>query len=139
MRLRVGENVVQFALAVKDIDRNENDTKLDAGQIQVDHLDAVGHVDTKPVAGFQAAFRKQIGQTIAARVDVAESVRCAFEFKRRCVASADEGQIEKMKEIQKVKVPRASAGMEGRHNARLLPCLTSRGRRVDQSPGPKTC
>jgi hypothetical protein len=36
-------------------------------------------------------------ETIAARVDLAKRVAVALEFKRRMVATADEGQIKEVK------------------------------------------
>ena len=86
--LGVAEDVRQLALAVQDIDRNEDHAQLEAGEIQIDHLEAVGQVNAEPVAGFQPALREQLRQAIAARVDIAERVGLALEFKRDVVAAA---------------------------------------------------
>jgi hypothetical protein len=100
----------QFALAIQDVDRDEDDAELDAGQIQIDHFEAIREVNTQPVAGFEPAACEQLGQAIAAGVDVAEGVTCALEFERGVVAPGLEGKIEKLSEIQKLKVPRAAEG-----------------------------
>ena len=94
--LGVREDMGQLALAVKDVDRDENHAQLEACEIQIDDLQAVGQVDAKPIAGFEPAPRPAIGQPIAARVDIAKRIAGALEFKRRMVAAADEGEIEEV-------------------------------------------
>ena len=79
----------QLALAIQNVDRDENHAQLHGGQIEVDHLDAVGQVNAKAVAGLEAASGEQLRQAIAARVHVAEGVRDALKFERRFVAPAD--------------------------------------------------
>src|ERR1700733_4563768 len=108
----------QLALAIEDVDRHENHANLEACQIQIDDLQAIGQVNAEPVAGFQAALRQQLRQTITARVDIAKRVAVALEFKRRMVAAADEGKIKEMKEIQKPKIPRQPA-----LRIEVTPCL----------------
>ena len=85
--LGVGEDMGQLALAIENIDRDEDHAQLDAGEIQVDHFEAVGEVDAKAVAGLQPALGEQLSQAIAARVDVAEGVCSALEFERGVVAA----------------------------------------------------
>ena len=80
----VGEDVVQLALAIEDVDGNEDHAQLDAGQIQIDHLDAVGQINTEAVAGLQAALCEQLSQAIAAGVDVAEGVAERLGIRERC-------------------------------------------------------
>ena len=70
----VSQDVGQFALAIEDVDWNEDHAELDASQIQVNHLDAVGEVDAEAIAGLKPALGQQLGQPIAACVDVAEGV-----------------------------------------------------------------
>jgi hypothetical protein len=57
-RIGVGEDVVQFAFAVEDVDGNENHAQLDAGQVQVDHLEAVGEINAQPVARLKPALQE---------------------------------------------------------------------------------
>jgi predicted DNA-binding protein (UPF0251 family) len=99
----------ELALAVQDVDGDEDYSELDAGQIQVDHFEAIREVDAEAVACFEAAASKQLGKTIAADVDVAESVGGALEFERKLAAPGVEGKIEELSEVQKLKVTRATA------------------------------
>src|ERR1700733_9327259 len=92
----------QLALAIKDVDGNEDHAQLDAGEIQVEHLQAVSKIDAKAVAGLQPAPGKQQGQAIAARVEIAEGISGAFKFESGLAFAADEGQIEKANEIQRI-------------------------------------
>jgi hypothetical protein len=57
----------------------------------------------------QAALREQLRQAITAGVDVAEGVAGAFKFESGVVTASDEGEIEEVKEIQKLKVARFPA------------------------------
>jgi hypothetical protein len=50
-------------------------------------------------------MRQELGQAIAAGVDVAKRIRGALEFQRRVIAPGFEGEIEKLCEIQKLKIP----------------------------------
>ena len=56
LRLRIAEDVRDLALAIQNIDGDEDHAQLHAGEIEVDHLQAVGQIDAQPVAGFQAAL-----------------------------------------------------------------------------------
>ena len=102
--LSVGENMGQFALAVQDVDRNEDHAQLDAGEIHIDHLHAVGKINAKPVAQLQPALSEQQSQAITARVDLAESVGCAFEFESGLVPASGERKIKKVKKVQRPKI-----------------------------------
>jgi hypothetical protein len=92
----------QLSLAVENVDRDEDHAEFDAGEIQVDHFEAVGEVDAQAVAGFQSTVSEQLGLAIAARVDVAEGIGDALEFESGGFSTRDEGQVEKIKEIQKI-------------------------------------
>ena len=85
----IGEDVGNLSVAVEDIDGNENDPELDAGEEKIDHLDAIGQVYAKAVAGMEAALGEQLSQAIAATVDVAEGVGGALIFKCGGVAAAE--------------------------------------------------
>ena len=78
----------QLALAIQDVDGNENHAQLDAGEIQIDHLQAVREVDAKPVAGFETAMSQKMGQPVTAIVDFAEGVASALKFERDLAAPA---------------------------------------------------
>ena len=66
------QDVATLAIAVEDVDGDEDDAELDAGEVEIDHLDAVGEVDAEAVAGLEAAAGEQVREPIAARVDFAE-------------------------------------------------------------------
>src|SRR5207344_2711765 len=92
-------NVGHLAIAVENVDRDEDHAQLDAGQVEIDHLHAVGQVAAEPVAGLQAVSQEQVRQAIAAHVEFAEGERGAREFQRLGVAAAEQGEIEEMGEI----------------------------------------
>ncbi len=83
-----------LAVAIEDVDGDEDDAELDAGEVEVDHLDRVGEVDAKAVAGVEAALGEQLGEAITAGVDVAEGIGGALIFERGGVAAAEEGEVE---------------------------------------------
>src|SRR5580704_15013653 len=104
-RLGIAEDMRQLALAIEDVDGNEDHAQLEAGEIQVDHLEAIGEVNAQAIARFKLAPGQQLSQAIAAGVDIAESVGGSLEFERGLAAASMEGKIEEVKEIQKVKIP----------------------------------
>ena len=71
-RSGVVQDVRDFAVAVQDVDGHEDDAQFHAGQVEIDHLHAVGEIDAEAVAGIQTAVREQVGEAIAARVELAE-------------------------------------------------------------------
>jgi len=113
--------VGQLALAVQDIDGNEDDAQLDAGQIQVDHLDAIGEIDAQAITGLEATLREQVGEPIAACVDVAEGIGDAFKLESGMAAPAGEGEIEKVKEIQRIE----DIMIDRRQRAKLFTAMKS--------------
>src|ERR1035438_5269193 len=102
-RSGIVEDVGALAIAVEDVDGDEDDAELDAGEVEIDHLHAIGEVDAEAVAGGESAVREEVGEAIAARVDFAEGVfgRSEFgpEFERHGIAAADEGEVEEMGEV----------------------------------------
>src|ERR1700737_1390821 len=88
-----------LALSVQNVDGHENHAQLDARQVEVDHLQAVGEVYAKAIAGFESALFEQVGDAGAALVDLAEGQRAALELKRDCVPAFDEGEIKQIGEI----------------------------------------
>ena len=70
--LGVGQDMRDLAVAIEDIDRHEDHAELHAGEIEIDHLDAVGQIDAQPVAWPEAAPAKRLRQAAAALVDFAE-------------------------------------------------------------------
>ena len=97
--LGIAQDVRPLAIAVEDIDGDEDDAQFDAGQVEIDHLHAIGEIDAEAVAGFEPAAGEQVGESIAARVDFAESEFGSREFERHGVAPADEGEVEEMSEV----------------------------------------
>ncbi len=70
-----------LALAVKNIDRHENRAELERGEIQVDHLDAIGEIYAQAVSARKPPSRERARQTVAARVDFPERIFDARPFK----------------------------------------------------------
>ena len=69
------QDVRDLALAIQDVDGHEDHAELHAGEIEVDHLDAVGEIDAQAVARRRSPrCEQQVRQPIAARVDLAERV-----------------------------------------------------------------
>jgi hypothetical protein len=105
----VGEDVSDLAVLIEDVDRHENQTQLDASQVDIDHLDGVGQVDADAIPRFETAREEQLGRVIAARVEIAKGVSCALEFERDGVAAAGEGGGEEFGKRQVAIVIRAPA------------------------------
>ena len=71
-----------LAVAIEDVDRDEDHAELDAGEIDVDQLDAVAEVDAEPVALGESAGAQRVRDAVAAAFDVAEGELGAFPFER---------------------------------------------------------
>ena len=97
--LGVVQDMRPLTIAVEDIDGDEDDAEFDAGQVEIDHLHAIGEIDADAVAGFEPAANQEVAESIAARVDFTEGEFCSSEFERHGVTPADEGGIEEMSEV----------------------------------------
>ena len=97
--LGVVQNVRPLTIAVEDIDGDEDDAEFDAGQVEIDHLHAIGEIHAEAVAGFEPAANEEVGESIAARVDFAEGEFGSSEFERHGVAPADQRDVEEMSEV----------------------------------------
>jgi len=97
--LGVGEDVSDLAVSVEDVDGNEYEAQLDAGEKYIDHLDRIGQIDGEAVARAQAAAGKELGEPIAARVYVAKGPGVVAEFKCDLVAAALEREVEEVAKI----------------------------------------
>ena len=98
--------MIQLALPIEDVYRNENHAEFNAGQVQIDDLDAIGQINAEPIACFEAPARQQLRQAVTAGVDIAEGVRSGLKFESQLIASADQREIKEVEEVQKVKVTR---------------------------------
>jgi hypothetical protein len=83
----VVKDVGDFAVAIEDVDGDEDDAELDAGEVEVDHLDAVGELDGEAVAGVEAAGGEVVCGAVAASVDFTKGVGTALEFEGGGVAA----------------------------------------------------
>ena len=72
--------MAHLAVAVEDVDGDEDHAGLHAGEIDVDHLDGVREVDAEAVAGAEALVQKEAGEPVTARVEVAEGVSLAAKL-----------------------------------------------------------
>ena len=94
-RRGIVEDVCDLAIAIEDVDRHENQTQLDRGQINIDHLDAVGQINAHAISRLEPARQEQVCQAIAARVEIAEGIRSALEFERDSIAPAEQRWVKK--------------------------------------------
>ena len=76
-----------FAITIQDIDGDEDYAGFDAGQIEVDHFDAISEVDAEAIAFGEAAGEQQIGQAVAAPVKIGEGEHGALEFQSRAISA----------------------------------------------------
>src|SRR5690242_15459278 len=85
-----------LAVAIEDIDWNEDHSKLHAREIEVDHFDAVGEIDAEPVAGSEAPGGKKLRDAVAARIDFPESELPSLELEPDRIAAAFQRQVEQI-------------------------------------------
>lgn len=109
-RVGIREDVGDLAISIEDIYRDEDDAELDAGEVEIDHLDRVGEIDAEAVARMEAALGKQLCEAIATDVDVAEGVGDALIFESGDVAAADEREVEELGEVQSAIVATGQPG-----------------------------
>ncbi len=60
--------MADLTLAIKNVDWNDNDTQFDAGQEEVDKLDAIGEEKSEPVATNQPSRDQQPSHAVAAGI-----------------------------------------------------------------------
>ena len=94
LRVGIGNDVGDLALAIEDVDRHEDHAGFDAGEVEVDQLERVAEVDAEAVACRQASVKQYVGEPVGARVDLAERVLSALPLKGHGVAAADQGEVE---------------------------------------------
>jgi len=91
-----------FAVAVEDVDGNENNAGLDAGEEEINHLDAIAEIDAEAVAGLKAGAQEEVAQLIASFVKLLEGIGLVFEFKSdRAGMIALRRKVEKIGEIHR--------------------------------------
>ena len=98
-RLGVTENVSDLTLAVKDVNRGENQPQLNGRQVRGNQLDAIGEVDAQPVADLESARLQMIREPIAAPLQLAERPFAAAKLERGIGGSILQGQIKQIDEI----------------------------------------
>src|SRR5580704_13991480 len=91
-----------LALAVQDVDGNENGAELQTCQVEIDYLDAVREIDADPVAGLDPAPAKRLRHAVRSHVDIAESVRAAVKLQRGSVAAANQREIEQVEQVHTI-------------------------------------
>src|ERR1051326_2544898 len=100
-RLRVVRDVRDLALAIEDVDRDEDDAELDAGEEEIDQLDTIREVDAEAIAFRVSARSHRVRDAIAARFDVAERVGRSLPLQRGLVAARDQGEVEEVEEVHR--------------------------------------
>ncbi len=88
-----------LAVAIKNVDGDEDQAELYAGQVEVDQLDAVAEIDGKPVALPQAAFPQRIRNPVAAGVDLPEGEGRSLPFQSSRAGAADEREVEQVEQV----------------------------------------
>ncbi len=82
LRRRVAEDVTHLAVAIQDVDRDDDHAKPRAGQEQIDVLDAVGQIDRQPIARAETSGRELVRHPGGAPVEVCEGVLLARPLER---------------------------------------------------------
>ena len=89
-RYGIAQDVTGFALSVQNVDRNEDEADLRAGDEEIDVLRPVWQIHREPVACRQTASQELSRQPIASGVDLAKRHGLARPFERRPIAAAFE-------------------------------------------------
>ena len=97
-------SLLDLPVAIENVDRNEDHPELDAGEEEIDQLDAVGKMDAEPVAFLKTSRAQRVGDAVTAALDFAEREFFSFPFERHLVAPAGERQIEELEQIHTVSV-----------------------------------
>src|SRR5581483_12526939 len=87
------------ALAVEDVDGDEDHAELHAGEEEIDHLDRVRQVDAEPIAFGAATGEERVCDAVAAHFELAEGVRPPLPLERRGIGTPLQGEIEKLEKI----------------------------------------
>ena len=95
-RIGIGENMRDFPVAIKDVDRHKDHAEFHARQIDVDHLDAIHEINAEPVAFAQPSFHQEARKTITARIEFSERVRLVAELECDGIAASFERQVEQI-------------------------------------------
>jgi len=85
-RLGIAGDVSDLAIAIENVDGNEHDAELHAGEIEIDQLDAIRQIRADAISFAQTARAQRPRHPVAARFDLAKCERPTFEFERRDVA-----------------------------------------------------
>jgi hypothetical protein len=93
-RFCIAQNVRDLSIAIKNIDRNKNDSRFYTGQIDVDHLNTIRQVDTESITRIEPVAEQPVHHAIASRVNIAERVRLILEFQSYGVSSPLQRGIE---------------------------------------------
>ena len=87
--------MLDFAAAIKNVDRHEDHAELHAGEEDVDQLDAIREINAKAVAFLKSAIVQCIRHAVATRVDFSKREFAAVPLQADLVAPANEREIEK--------------------------------------------
>ena len=91
----VGDDVADFAIAVKNVNGDEDDAEAGGGEVEVDELEAVGEEDAEAVSAGEAAVGEKMSHAPSTVIDLAEGIE-PVPFKRWFEAAANEGEVEQV-------------------------------------------
>ena len=91
----VSEDVSDFAVAVKDVDGDEDDAEAGGGEVEIDELETVGEEDAEAVSERETPVGEKMSHAGGAVIHLAEGVK-PVPFDRWFEATADEREIEQV-------------------------------------------
>src|SRR6478672_3896838 len=89
-RCGIAQDVTSFALSIQNVDWNEDEADLRAGDEEIDVLRPVWQIHPEPVACRQTASQELSREAIASGVDLAKRDGLARAFERTPIAAAFE-------------------------------------------------
>ena len=90
------KNVGKLALAIQDVDGDEDDAHLHGSDVQIDELQTICQIHAQAVATLQTSRGECVRHAIRASIELAESVLRTAPLQRYCIAAAYEGQVEEL-------------------------------------------
>ena len=76
--IRIFENVRDFPIAIKDVDRNVDHAQAKTSEIKIDDLDTVGQIDAEPITTCEPTFGEGRCHARCSLVDVSEGEGLQF-------------------------------------------------------------
>ena len=97
--LGVVHDMGDFAVAIEDVDRDENHAQLHAREIEVDHRQTVGELHADAVALREALMDESGGHAVAPAIQFTEGVLPTLPFECHFIAAIDQRQVKEIAQI----------------------------------------